>query len=251
MRTLLIDGDILSYQCAIFNEVATEIEPGYWVWHCEFGKVIDSINWQISTYMKRLEADNFILCLTDNDKNFRKDILSTYKGNRSNLKRPLVLKPTREYLIKELDARITPGLEGDDLMGILSTEETDDERIIVSIDKDLKTINGKYYNPNADVVVEITEEEADWWHLYQTLTGDTIDGYSGCPSIGAVTAKKILDESPTWDAVIKTYKKKGLTEEDALVQARVARILRSSDIDNEGNPILWTPKEDNNKKETS
>lgn len=242
MRVLLLDGDVLAYQCAIFNEVATEVEPGYWTWYCDFNKVIESINWQISVYMKRLEADKYIICLTDNDKNFRKDILSTYKGNRSNLKKPLVLKPTREYLIKTLDARIISGFEGDDIMGILSTESTDEERIIVSIDKDMKTIPGSYYNPNADEVVKISQEEADWWHLYQTLTGDTIDGYSGCPSIGPVTAKKILDENPTWEAVVKTYKKKGLTEEDALTQARVARILRSEDIDENKKPILWSPK---------
>ena len=88
----------------------------------------------------------------------------------------------------------------------------------------------------------ITEKEADYWHFFQTLTGDTIDGYSGCPGIGAVNAKRILDEDPSWESVVKTFNKKGFTEEDALVQARCARILRASDYNFDTEEvILWTP----------
>lgn len=242
-RVIILDGDILAYQCALYHEEAIEVEEGYWHWQTDFNKVIKSIHWQISTYEKRLQADRTIVCLTDYERNFRKDILETYKGNRSNLKKPLVLKPTRQYLIDEFQARIMPGLEGDDVLGILSTEETDEDRIIVSIDKDMKTIPGSYYNPNTDVVLDITEKEADYWHLYQTLIGDTIDGYKGCPGVGPVAAKKALDESPTWHSVVKLYKKAKLTEEEALVQARCARILRASDIDGDGNPILWQPRQ--------
>lgn len=253
MRTLLLDADVLAYQVSQFHEVATEIEPNYWTWFCDFNKVIESIHWQINTYLKRLEADKAILCLTDYNSNFRKSVLSTYKGNRSNLKKPLVLKPTREYLIKEHNALIYPGLEGDDIMGILSTEPNEtsassldlflgkrEDRIIVSIDKDMKTIPGAYYNPNTDLLVEITEEEADYYHLYQTLVGDTIDGYSGCPGAGPVGAVKVLEKGATWENVVKAYTKKGLTEEDALVQARCARILRASEYTADG-PILWVP----------
>ena len=36
--------------------------------------------------------------------------------------------------------------------------------------------------------------------------------------------------------------KAGLSEEEALTQARVARILRYEDVDADLKPILWTPK---------
>jgi DNA polymerase-1 len=242
LRTLLLDADVLAYQVSQFHEVATEVEPGYWTWFCDFNKVIESIDWQISAYLKRLEADKFILCLTDYESNFRKEVLSTYKSRRGNIKKPLVLKPTREFLIKEHNALIYPSLEGDDIMGILSTEPHEDERIIVSIDKDMKTIPGKYYNPNTDIVLDITEDEANYWHFYQTLVGDTIDGYSGLYGVGPVAAKKILDKGVTWKNVVKAYIKADLEEEDALVQARCARILRASDYNQETKePILWTP----------
>jgi DNA polymerase-1 len=91
-------------------------------------------------------------------------------------------------------------------------------------------------------VLDISEDEADYWHLYQTLIGDSVDGYGGCPNIGPVTAKKLLDKSPTWKTVVDTYKKAKLDEAYALQQARCARILRPADYNFEtGEPILWQP----------
>ena len=41
---------------------------------------------------------------------------------------------------------------------------------------------------------EIISEEGRYFHMMQTLTGDTADGYPGCPSVGKVTAEKILKD---------------------------------------------------------
>jgi DNA polymerase-1 len=72
--------------------------------------------------------------------------------------------------------------------------------------------------------------------------GDPTDGYSGCPKIGAVTAKKILEKGATWNAVVAAYAKQNLNETYALTQARLARILRYSDWDLEtGQLKLWEP----------
>lgn len=82
--------------------------------------------------------------------------------------------------------------------------------------------------------------------MYQTLVGDTVDGYSGCKGIGDKTARKILGEvgehslSEMWQAVINTYKSKGYTEDDALLNARMARILRAEDYDFKNKEVkLW------------
>ena len=46
-----------------------------------------------------------------------------------------------------------------------------------------------------------------------------------------------------WKGVVETYFTKGLTEGDALIQARLARILRHEDYDyKKKEPILWTPR---------
>jgi DNA polymerase-1 len=92
------------------------------------------------------------------------------------------------------------------------------------------------------------EGEADYWHMFQTLTGDAVDGYKGCPGMGPVGAQKLLSdgmamEDGMWPMVVKAYEKKNLTEEDALRNARLARILRWDDWDRKKKePILWTPK---------
>ena len=77
----------------------------------------------------------------------------------------------------------------------------------------------------------------------QTLTGDVTDGYAGLKGVGPKSAEKILGARPTWDAVVAAYQKQELTEDYALTQARLARILRSSDWDDEKQSvILWEPK---------
>ena len=120
----------------------------------------------------------------------------------------------KEWVGKHYNTIQKPGLEGDDCLGLLATRPGN-ECIVVSSDKDLKTIPGKLYRPDDDEVLEISLEEADRFFLTQTLTGDVTDGYKGCPGVGPKTAEKILGPRPHWGAVEQAYIKAGLTKEDA------------------------------------
>ena len=64
--------------------------------------------------------------------------------------------------------------------------------------------------------------------------------------MGIKTAEKILaGPRPQWSSVVQAYQKAGLTEADALTQARCARILRNVDWDdNTGMIKLWEPTRD-------
>jgi DNA polymerase-1 len=246
-RKLLIDGDVVAYQCASAVEKEVNWGDGYYTWHTEVAEVQKAIREKVDAIMADLDGDEYALCLTDSEGNFRRLILPTYKGNRANVKKPLALRDIKEWMIEELGAYFRPTLEGDDCMGILATmpPKAGEDRIIVSIDKDMKTIPGLFSRDSKNVV-QVSETEADYWHLFQTLTGDATDGYSGCPGIGPKKAAAILDDEDgpdsLWDRVVATYEKAGFTAEDALVQARVARILRASDYDfKRKEPILWTP----------
>jgi DNA polymerase-1 len=81
--------------------------------------------------------------------------------------------------------------------------------------------------------------------MIQTLTGDSVDGFSGCPKIGKVTAQKILNDKKLplkeqWELVVKTYAKEGLLEHDAFQQAQVARILRHGEYNKKtGEVTRW------------
>lgn len=239
MRQLLVDGDVLIYRAAIEHEIAEETEDGYWTWTCDINKVKDATKKYLSFLLEHLDADDYVICLSD-EKNFRKNISPEYKENRARLRRPVVLRPVRKWLIDE-GAVVYPDLEGDDVMGIMATDpRKTTETIICSIDKDMQTIPGLLFFE--EKLQTITEEEARYHHFYQTLIGDTIDGYKGCPGVGAVTASKALKKDCSWATVVDLFEKAKLTEEDALKQAQMARILHWTDYDHEkGEPILWTP----------
>lgn len=261
-RTLLLDADVIAYEAAAAKEVATHWGDGHWTWHVDENEVKAAIKDKIDQTMANLDGDAYKLCLTDSAGNFRKKVLPTYKGNRASVKKPLVLMHIKDWLIEELGAYFRPGLEGDDCMGILATLKGKDEKVIVSIDKDMKTIPGLFCRNTADnwEIVEVSEKDADYWHLYQTLTGDTTDGYSGCPGVGPKKAEALLSmdnifkkhltgygddaavAAARWEAVVDAFEKAGLSEAEALTQARVARILRASDYNfKTKEPILWTP----------
>jgi DNA polymerase-1 len=89
----------------------------------------------------------------------------------------------------------------------------------------------------------VNEEEADQWHLVQTLAGDQTDGYSGVPGIGVKRAIALFEEKGyNWKTVMEAFADKDLSEDIALENARLARILRHTDYDFiQRQPILWTP----------
>ena len=53
------------------------------------------------------------------------------------------------------------------------------------------------------------------------------------------------DKGYSWKTVVEAFKEKDLTEKDALINARLARILTVDDYDfKKQQPILWSPRAD-------
>ena len=164
-----------------------------------------------------------------------------YKGHR-NRKKPCGYKRVINELKKEYDVIIMPDLEADDTMGIYATKFSGN--IIVSPDKDMRQIPGQLYN--FDETFTITQPEGAKWHLIQTLAGDQTDGYGGVPGIGVKRAEALFkDKGYTWKAVVEAFTEKDLSEEEALVNARLAKILTVDDYDFKNKrPKLWNPRAD-------
>lgn len=190
------------------------------------------------------------MALTASEGNWRHGVYPAYKSNRKDIIRPVCLKAIREHMQAHHPCFVRPSLEADDILGILATSSRiithPGEKIIISVDKDMKSIPGLFYDTGARELYEIPKDEADKWHMTQTLTGDTADGYPGCPGIGKIKAGRILDGGNSvaewWPLVVKAYEKVGLTEADALVQARIARICRVTDYDFRKKEVkLWNP----------
>lgn len=244
--TLLIDGDIVAYEAA--SAVEQEIDWGddLWTLHSKLDEAKPLVENKLRGWQDRFDAD-LVIAFSDSA-NFRKDIYPDYKGNRKSKRKPIAYKQLKRWIEEQWTTYQRPGLEGDDVLGILATHPTliGGQKIIVSIDKDMKTVPGYCWNPEKDEQpVYISGEDADRHHLYQTLTGDTTDGYPGLPGYGPVKAQKLLDSVPVvdrWAAVVAAYEKAGLTEADALVQARCARILRHTDYDFKKKEVKhWSP----------
>lgn len=275
MRVALIDADVNAFQAAVVNEKAINWGDGLWTIHAFEEEVEKSFRESIDRIKDAVGADKVILAFSDDDRsaNWRLKVLPTYKATRAGQRSPMLRKYITNWARENYETFTKDTLEGDDVLGILATRKGDDEMVICTIDKDLKTVPGFHYNFGKKDLFEVTEEEANRWHLYQTLVGDATDNYSGCPGVGDVEARAFLAEPymwvqydhtfksgprkdqtekrwskeplgdrPLWDGVVSLFDKAGLGEEEALVQARVARICRASDYNFKTKQVkLWTP----------
>lgn len=274
-RTVLIDGDVIAYQAAAVNEHPVDFGNGIWLLHTVEDEAKRTADLMLANIMDATSAREIVIALSDR-KNWRKEILPTYKEHRSVVRSPLCRPLMHRYLAEEYRSYTKPGLEGDDVLGILATHPTiiPGEKVIATIDKDLQTIPGLIYRWGKDTAPRrITEAQADLYHLCQSLAGDATDGYSGCPGIGMDSALKILTAEPhivepyehtfksgkraghtevrwrvkdgeysEWETICSYFSKAGLGEEEALTQARVARICRHTEYDFTAKCVkLWSP----------
>jgi DNA polymerase-1 len=243
--TLLIDGDLLLWRVLSGHETDIDWGDGVSTLHTDHREVKKTIRRIIRGWTEEFGTKDVKVALSGS-KNFRHDIYPDYKGNRTGRK-PLGWKPIRDWLYSTGKCRQVEGLEADDLLGIWATSGKYHDPIIISDDKDFRQIPGRTYSPRSGELRTIGLEEADYYHLEQSLVGDRVDNYPGCPGVGPVKAGAILrsvgarGDTP-WDAVVAAYAAAGLSESDALTQARLAKILRVSDYDfKKKEPILWLP----------
>ena len=247
-QALLIDGDIILHRFGHANQTKVVWEAGAEASVAvgdpdEALKAVDDFIVGLSTKFRKAEP---IICLSG-PRNFRYAVLESYKWNRKNLEKPVLFNTIKAHLWKNYVVLMQDILEGDDLMGIMSTEARG-KYIICSIDKDMMQIPGRHYNWNSQRRTMQTVAAANHFFYRQILTGDPGDGYTGIPGCGPVKADKILlglegeSHENYWGAITEAYTSAGLCEADAVVQARVARILRRGDYDYDKKEVhLWTP----------
>jgi DNA polymerase-1 len=252
VTTLLLDSDILAYRAASVGELRVDWDGDGEVSQIpeDFGEIENRVDDAILALVKKLNASHVIVCLScDRADNWRKDFFPAYKENRAGTLKPLHLAAAKQYMAREYETYERPRLEADDVMGILSTHPNivRGRRIIVSEDKDMKSIPGWLFNPDKDQAPRMVDTvEADRFHMMQTLMGDPTDGYPGCPGIGPKKAEKILIDRLTypemWPAVVRAFEARGLTQDDALIQARISRICRFTDFDYKTKTVIpWSP----------
>ena len=238
---ILCDADFIVYKACAAAESEVDFGNDVILVTSNFSDAYRATKRELTKLENKLGSFTSIILFFSDSVNFRKKILASYKGHR-NRKKPCGYKRVIEALRKEYKVIIKPTLEADDTMGIYATKYPGN--IIASPDKDMRQIPGLLYN--FDETFTIDPEEGAKWHLIQTMAGDQTDGYGGVPGIGVKRAEALFkDKGYTWKTVVSAFEEKDLTEEDALVNARLARILTYEDYDfNKKEPILWSPAPD-------
>lgn len=240
MSRIAVDADLLVYNIGYASERTLDFGDGWVAPVADSHEAEQRLEAEVAKVKEQVEGGEIVFCLSDIESNFRKDLYPPYKANRRvGRSRPLLFDWIRGWICNRGESLILPGLEADDVLGILATEE---DAIMVSIDKDLLCVPGTLVNPGQGWSRQvITPEAADRFHLEQTLIGDRVDNYPGCPKVGDATAPRLLKEG-TWGEVVAAFERAGLTEEDALVQARLARILRTENYNPTTEEVtLWNP----------
>ena len=240
---LLVDADYVVYKACAGAEtevdwgddvilVTSKFSEAYGNVKRDLLKIINNFLWDVP---------ELILFFSDSV-NFRKSIQPAYKGHRQR-KKPCGYKRVINQLKTEYEVVIMPTLEADDALGIYATQNQG-RCCICSPDKDMRQIPGRLFDMSEMMNVE--EAEGKRWHLIQTLAGDQTDGYAGVPGIGVKRAITLFEEKGySWKTVVQAFADKDLSEDVALENARLAKILTASDYDfDKQQPIFWTPSAD-------
>jgi len=236
----LIDGDLYLYRLLAATEDETDWGDDVWSLTSDIKKAKKDFKHLIKRLAEDTNSEWVTVCFSDKQ-NFRKKVSPDYKAARKKIRKPLGYVDMIEWCKKTFATVRLPQLEADDVMGIFATRDPK-ETVIISDDKDMKTIPCNLYRPLSQERMTISKQEADKNFFLQTLTGDATDGYKGIAGIGAKKAEAILGIRPHWGAVEQAYIKHGMTREDAITQARLARILRVEDWDENKNEVkLWLP----------
>ena len=160
---------------------------------------------------------HFVVIFDSARKNFRNEIYSEYKGNRSDAPDDLI--PQFDYIRKSVEAFNLPSVEllnyeADDLIATYSEQilSAGAKVTIISSDKDLMQLykkNIRIYDPmknkyisDQDILDKFGVEPSKVIDV-QALAGDSSDNVPGVPGIGVKTAAELINEYKTLENLLK------------------------------------------------
>ena len=163
---------------------------------------------------------HFAVIFDSAKKNFRNDIYSDYKANRTEA--PEDLAPQFEYIRKAVKAFNLPSIElinyeADDLIATYTKQIIDAgaKVTVISSDKDLMQLvseKTRLYDPMKNKVLgekEVFEKfgvKPNQVIDVQSLAGDSSDNIPGVPGIGVKTAAELINKYKTLDILLKNIK---------------------------------------------
>jgi len=255
-RWIALDADKLIFECAegkyikenTFDNEKVKLKP-----HMErFEQLVKDTEDRISADMLgKCKIKGIKVFFSDPDTNFRYDIYPEYKANRHASDRSPLFYRLRKKLLKKYG--YVKNTEADDVVAYYVREKN---YIGASFDKDLLYgVAGDWFDTYfaRQYMIETTKLQSDRFNLIQTLMGDKEDNIKGLPidpkydmipmnplpegrtrqpfKVTEKVAIEMLDGYGwDWAGIVKAYKSKGKTEEQALLTRRLTDMTQ------------WSPK---------
>jgi Autographiviridae exonuclease len=257
-QVLIVDADIPIFRSAAKAQ-STMVIGGVAMSCAQLAEQEYLLDGYIEMLKDKSGIEDVVMAVTCREGNFRKEVYPDYKATRNYTPKPVGYWQLLEYVEEQYGTISKRFLEADDVLGILGSQGVykGKEVVTISDDKDLLTIPGKYLDTKDGFKIKtISHIEADRFFFMQAVAGDATDNYKGCPGIGMKRAGLLLDKADDswngefevdrlrlwWDAIVAAFEKAGLGEEEAILNAQMARILRVTDWDkNKQEVILWKP----------
>ena len=183
---VLIDLDVCLYLA--LSRVEEDVDLDVAVKHLE-GIVRDVEE----SYFQPLGCSQLFLSFDDN---FRKvDYPTRYKANRAKREKHLLFDPLKKYAVYHMGAFESPGGEADDylLMAAAEANEAGEPWVIATVDKDLRTMPGRFYNLRTQEETTVTWYDAYKFMMHQFVMGDPVDAIPGFPGVGPKKVEDIVD----------------------------------------------------------
>lgn len=239
MSKVLIDGDVLIYECAFAGQ-----QTAYWYEGERFRRAIDaqdhveakglnyrqlrkdgviestteyldasvcekSFKKKLGDILTQCNCDDYLI-IVSGDSNFRDEMETTRPYKEKRPPKPYHYQFMRSCVLSDNNSELTLGIEADDLFGIMMTD--DPNHIIATVDKDLNMIPGRHYDWNKGIKYKTNPAQSLYWFHTQLLTGDSVDSIPGIPGLGEKKAIKLLEGSMDdpragWETVLSEYLK--------------------------------------------
>lgn len=256
-KLVIIDGNSIFYRSFYALPLLTNSSG-------EFSNAVYGFAIQIIHIIQNIKPNYIVVAFDASKKTFRNELYNDYKATRKPM--PIELKSQLEPLRKMLELMDIKyvekvGLEGDDIIGVISNKFDNTENIIVTGDRDsfqLVSNNTKIYytkKGTSDVkIVDLEELKSEYGVTpaqfidLKSLQGDSSDNIPGVAGIGPKTAEDLIKNYGDLDNIYNNLDKiasKSLKEklingkENAYLSKKLATIITSADLELELNDCKY------------
>ena len=247
-KLVIIDGNSIMYRSFFALPLLSNSEG-------EYSNAIYGFAMQVINIINNVNPKYMVVAFDAAKHTFRNDLFDGYKANRKPMPDELRGQiPALKEMLKLMNITVVEqqGIEGDDIIGIVSKKFLDTETIIVTGDRDsfqlVDDFTSVYFTKKgtSDVKVMTVKELKNEYGVtpkqfidLKALQGDTADNIPGVAGVGPKTASDLIlkygsieNLYDNIDEISGKLKEKLETNKDmAFLSKKLATILKQGEID--------------------